>query len=71
MTIEELINKLQALKCPPNTSIMINDGWYGHGYPRDVTLGPAEHLITRAESHEASDCFKRAQEKVILIGFGS
>ena len=65
-------NKLiaQLSEFPPETEVMILDGFNGGGEPRSINLGPSIRTITKKNEDEGADCEGKVGKKVIILGYG-
>lgn len=68
------VQELRALlfKLDQDREIMILDGFNGSGFPRDINLGPSEHVISHNDELECADCEEQGNGAVVyVIGYGS
>ena len=68
MTISELVNQLTAY--PPETEVMILDGFNGGGEPREINIGPTDREITKRNAAEGADCENKVGNTVVILGYG-
>lgn len=70
MTISALIERLS--KVDPDAQIMILDGFNGGGVPREINLGPMDHVVTAKDVDETCDCEGLGEgTRVFVLGFGN
>lgn len=68
MTAAQLISRLSQI--PPDTEVMILDGFNGGGDPREINFGPVTRKITNANAEDTADCEGKIGNTVVLIGYG-
>jgi len=54
----------------PEQECMILDGNNGGGEPREINLGPVNHLITPSNADNGCDCEGKSGLTVTIIGYG-
>lgn len=68
MTVRELCEKLAA--CDPDRTVMIMDSFNGGGVPREINLGPSEHVVKTSDAEDTADCADLVGQSVVVLGFG-
>jgi len=68
MTAAQLISRLSQV--PPDTEVMILDGFNGGGDPREINFGPVTRKITYANAADTADCEGKIGKTVVLMGYG-
>lgn len=68
MTVKELMDRLS--KFDPEAQVMVLDSFNGGGSPREINLGPVDHVLTETDSDATCDCEGMVGQTVVLMGFG-
>lgn len=68
MTVRELCERLANHN--PDQPVMILDSFNGGGVPREINLGPTEHVVKTSDAKYAADCEYLVGQSVVVLGFG-